>query len=172
MERCTGSSNKTVMVLKMDKLPYINHALFTLVLTCLQYRHFENIVGKEEISCNKFLFSFPILFSTCLENFLQFTVQPVLETTCIKQSTALRDQCSDTTPLLNPFPHNDTFWRPWETSLLKTLWEKEKLLVTSNFSFSHSVFYPLGELCCHFHQIWNCRLQTLSVWESLKSVVW
>ena len=23
---------------------------------------------------------------------------------------------------------------------LKTLWEKEKLLVTSNFSFSHSVF--------------------------------
>ena len=30
---------------------------------------------------------------------------------------------------LNPFPHNDTFWRPWETSLLKTLWEKEKLLI-------------------------------------------
>ena len=25
--------------------------------------------------------------------------------------------------------------------LLKTLWEKEKLLVTSNFSFSHNVFY-------------------------------
>ena len=44
---------------------------------------------------------------------------------------------------INPFPHNDTFWRPWETSLLKILWEKEKLLVTSNFSFSHSVFYPL-----------------------------
>ena len=45
---------------------------------------------------------------------------------------------------INPFPHNDTFWRPWETSLLKTLWEKEKLLVTSNFSFSHSVLYPFG----------------------------
>ena len=28
-------------------------------------------------------------------------------------------------------------------SLLKTLWEKEKLLVTSNFSFSHSVFLPV-----------------------------
>ena len=26
-------------------------------------------------------------------------------------------------------------------SLLKTLWEKEKLLVKSNFSFSHSPFY-------------------------------
>ena len=40
----------------------------------------------------------------------------------------------------NPFPHNNTFWCPWETSLLKTLWEKEKLLIASNFSFSHSVF--------------------------------
>ena len=42
------------------------------------------------------------------------------------------------------FPHNNTFWHPWETSLLKTLWEKEKLLVMSNFSFSHSVFYLFG----------------------------
>ena len=48
------------------------------------------------------------------------------------------------TCVFNPFPHNDTFWRPWETSLLKTLWEKEKLLVTSNFPFSHSVFYLFG----------------------------
>ena len=28
----------------------------------------------------------------------------------------------------------------------ETLWEKEKLLVTSKFSFSNSVFYPPGEL--------------------------
>ena len=60
---------------------------------------------------------------------------------------------------VNPFPHNDTFWRPWETSLLKTLWEKEKLLVTSNFSFSHSVFLPVWITFFHFCQIWNCRLQ-------------
>ena len=39
--------------------------------------------------------------------------------------------------LFNPFPHNNTFLRPWETSLLKTLCEKEKLLVTSYFSISH-----------------------------------
>ena len=44
----------------------------------------------------------------------------------------------------NPFLHNDTFWRPWETSLLKTLWEKEKLLEMSNFSFIHCVFYLFG----------------------------
>ena len=38
------------------------------------------------------------------------------------------------------------FLRVCSTSLLKTLWEKEKLLVTSNFSFSHSVVHPFGEL--------------------------
>ena len=42
----------------------------------------------------------------------------------------------------NPFPNKPWFLRVCSTSLLKTLWEKDKLLVTSNFSFSHSVFYP------------------------------
>ena len=45
----------------------------------------------------------------------------------------------------NPLP-NKTWLRVCSTSLMKTLWEKEKLLVTSNISFSHSVFYPHGEL--------------------------
>ena len=40
-----------------------------------------------------------------------------------------------------PFPNKPWFLRVCSTSLLKTQWEKEKLLVTSNFSFSHSVFY-------------------------------
>ena len=61
---------------------------------------------------------------------------------------------------LRPFP-NDKFgtlpnWKSLQTTILnfmkmsesslkwlKTLWEKEKLLVTSNFSFSHSVFQRL-----------------------------
>ena len=46
----------------------------------------------------------------------------------------------------NPFPNEPCFLRFCRTSLLETLWEKEKLLITSNFSFSHSVFYPFVEL--------------------------
>ena len=42
------------------------------------------------------------------------------------------------------------FDAPWEASLLKTLWEKEKLLVTSNFSFTDSVFYSLREISAIF----------------------
>ena len=56
----------------------------------------------------------------------------------------------------NPFLNKPWFLRVCITSLLKTLCEKEKLLIMSNFSFSHSVFYP-------------CRL---SVQKSLKFDVW
>ena len=33
-------------------------------------------------------------------------------------------------------------------------------------------FLPIWRNFCHFYQIRNCRLQTLSVWKSLKFVVW
>ena len=46
----------------------------------------------------------------------------------------------DSSFLVNPFPNKPWFLRVCSTSLLKTLWKKEKLLVTSNFSFPHSVF--------------------------------
>ena len=45
----------------------------------------------------------------------------------------------------NPFPNKPWFLRICNSSLLKTLWEKEKLLVMSNFSFCHSVFYHFGK---------------------------
>ena len=72
----------------------------------------------------------------------------------------------------NPFPNKPWFSRVCSTSLLKTLWEKEKLLIRSNSSFSQSVFYPFWRTFCHFHQTQNCHLQTLSVWDSLKFVAW
>ena len=50
----------------------------------------------------------------------------------------------------NPFPNNPLFLPVYSSSPFKTLWEKEKLLVTSNFSFSNSVFYPFGELSAIF----------------------
>ena len=51
---------------------------------------------------------------------------------------------------INPFPNKPLFLRVCSTSLLKSLWEKEKLHVTSNFSFSQSVFYQFGELSAIF----------------------
>ena len=51
---------------------------------------------------------------------------------------------------INIFQNKPCFSRVCSTSLLKTLWETEKLIVTSNFSFSHRVFYPSGELSTIF----------------------
>ena len=54
--------------------------------------------------------------------------------------------------------------------LLKTLWEKEKMLVTSIFSISHNVFYSSQMRIQIFY--WNlfCCLQMLSIWISLKNL--
>ena len=62
---------------------------------------------------------------------------------------------------LNTFPNKPWFFRVSSTSLLKTLWEKEKLLVKKpDFSFSHSVFYSFGELPAIFtkFEIVLCKL--------------
>ena len=63
------------------------------------------------------------------------------------------------------------FLRVCSTSLLKTLWEEENLLVTSNFSFSRSVFHLFEEPSAIFNknEIVVCKL---SIWTSLKFVVW
>ena len=62
--------------------------------------------------------------------------------------------------LLNPFPKKPWFSLVYSTSLLKTLWEKEKLIVMSNFSFSHSVFYLFRELSAVFNkfEVVVCKL--------------
>ena len=51
---------------------------------------------------------------------------------------------------LNSFPNKPLFLGICCTGLLKTLWEKEKFLIISNFSFSHIVFYSFGELSIIF----------------------
>ena len=62
--------------------------------------------------------------------------------------------------VFNPFLNKPLFLRVCSIRLLKTLWEKEKLLVTSNFSFSHGVFYPFGKLSAIFikFKIVVCKL--------------
>ena len=50
----------------------------------------------------------------------------------------------------NPFPNKPWLLLVYCTSLLKTLWEKEKLLVMSNFPFAHNVFHLFGKLSAIF----------------------
>ena len=61
---------------------------------------------------------------------------------------------------INAFPNKLRILCVCSTSLLKTLWKKEKLLITSKFSFSHRVFYPFGKLSAIFinFEIVACKL--------------
>ena len=61
---------------------------------------------------------------------------------------------------VNPFPNKPWFLCVCSSSLLKTLVGKKKLFAISNFSFSHSVFYPFGELSAIFikFEIVVCKL--------------
>ena len=46
---------------------------------------------------------------------------------------------------INPLLHNDDIWRTGGKSILKTLREKTKMLVTNIFFFFHNVFYPIRD---------------------------
>ena len=72
----------------------------------------------------------------------------------------------------NPLPNKKLFLHVYSTSLLKTLWEKGKLLVTSNFSFSHSVFYPFNPLF-HKYSFWHINNRRLlkTLWEKEKLLI-
>ena len=68
---------------------------------------------------------------------------------------------------INPFPNKALFLRVCSTSVLKTPWEKQKLLVRCVCPQFFLSFWKLSSSSF----IWNC-LQTLSVWKSLKFVIW
>ena len=83
----------------------------------------ENIVRKGE---NAGYYHF-LLFPQCFQK-ASFIYRVVKSRDCVVR--------------VNPFPNKAWFLRVCRISFMKTQWKKEKLLITSNFSFSHSVFYP------------------------------
>ena len=92
-----------------------------------------------------------------LFNLLPFNSVPYNEILDLSKMKAFAE---DKIIVFNPFPNMPWFLRVYSTGHMKTLWEKEKLLVTSNFSFSHTIFYPFLELSTIFTklEIVNCKL--------------
>ena len=68
--------------------------------------------------------------------------------------------------LLNPLLYRYSFWRINNRQLLKTLWEKEKLLITINFSFSHNVFNSIRYLYHHLSILLISYLYVPLNWKS------
>ena len=72
----------------------------------------------------------------------------------------------------NPFPNKHWFLRVCSRSVLKTLWGKGEIARNEQFLLFPLCFRPFWRTLCHFYQICNCCLQTLSVLKNLKFVVW
>ena len=113
---------------------------------------------------------------------LTFTLKPFLFTLLHMHLSALVRRLmivigfifSQCRPLFNPFPNKPRFLCVCSPSNLKRLWEKEKLLVTSNFSFSLSVFHLSGEFFAIFikFEIVFCKLLQFQRIKNLKIVIW
>ena len=76
-------------------------------------------------------------------------------------------------PCFNPFPDKPWFLRV--CSIYKSFENtvgKGEIARNEQFLLFPQCFLPVWRTLCHFHQIRNCRLQTLSVWKSLEIVVW
>ena len=69
---------------------------------------------------------------------------------------------------VNSFPRNPNFKRTQQGSCLKTLWEKEKMLVISIFSFFPQCFLPFQNQNSISESHLFCCLQILSIWTSLQ----
>ena len=124
-------------------------------------KQLENTVGKEESARN--------------EQFLLFP--PCFQKACFPGAS----KSVIVWEWVNLLPHNAAFWHTKEIWLWKTLWEKEKLLATINFSFSHNVFYPIWHLffILTHYQMTNfrffrterlCRRQ-FQIWQKWQKVI-
>ena len=117
--------------------PFLNKPLFLLVcITSL----LKTMLGKWEIVHNKQFLLFPPCFLPFWRTFCHFHQIQNCHLPTLSVETKIYGMGRFKPCLL----------RVCSTSLLKTLWEKEKLLVTSNFSFTLSVFYPFGEFTAFF----------------------
>ena len=80
-----------------------------------------------------------------------------------------RDSLNYSLSLFNPFPK-----KPWFYCVCKSFEStvgKREIASNEQFLLFPQYFLPIWRTFFHVHQIQNCRLQTLSVWKSLKFVV-
>ena len=111
----------------------------------------ENIVGKGEIACtSNFSFSHNVFKRLLSQR---------------RQKVSL---CGNGLTLSQTSPG---FYMFAVQVLLNTVGKRE-IARDEQFLLFPQCFLPFWRTFYHVHRIWNCRLLTLSIWKSLKSIVW
>ena len=70
------------------------------------------------------------------------------------------------------FPKQALVFTYLQYKLFKNTVGKGEIAHNEQFLLFPQSFLSFRRTFCYFHQIQNCRVQTLSVWNCLKSVVW
>ena len=136
--------------------------------TTLGKKHFENIVRKGENGGNQHCLLFPCFLPyrkqiSTLWVYLCCCLQMLSICFCLKFCCLIKSYNKSMNLFFGKgltLSQTSPGFYMSAVQVLKTTWEKEKLLVTSNFSCSHSVFYPFGELSAIFikFKIVVCKL--------------
>ena len=98
----------------------------------------ENIWQKGKQFASVFIENFPYFALICLKCYCLIVCWKRLSTTMRELNVLCIIYEMDWD--VNPFQHRDAFWRFCSRPILKTLWQKETLLIMSNVSFCHNVF--------------------------------
>ena len=77
-----------------------------------------------------------------------------------------------TASIAEPFPKQALVFTCLKSKSPENTEGKGEIARNEQFLLFPQCFLPIWRTFCHFHEIWNCRLQTLSVWKNLKFVVW
>ena len=59
---------------------------------------------------------------------------------------------------------NPDFKQPWESNLLKTLWERNKMLVTSILNSFHNISMQFLSQGCYKSVLWGKSFNSLSIY--------
>ena len=73
---------------------------------------------------------------------------------------------------LNDFPKQALVFTCLQSKSFENTAGKREIAHNEQFLLFPQCFLPVWRTFCHFHLIQNCRLQTLSIWKSLKFIVW
>ena len=73
---------------------------------------------------------------------------------------------------LKPFPKQALVFTCLQYKSLENTVGKGEIARNEQFLLFPQCFLSIRRTFCHFQQTLNCRLQTLSIWKSLKFVIW
>ena len=106
----------------------------------------KTLQEKEEMLVTSIFFSHNVLYPI-------YPIKVILYTGAsarLQILNSIRNNLTLTSPYFSPVPNKLLFLHCCNTSFLKTLWEKGEILLMSDFSFSHCVFYAFGGLSAIF----------------------